>query len=210
MSHGILYIVSAPSGTGKSSLIQALLQQTEQKMYSTQLSISYTTRDIRPGEIHGKHYYFVRKEEFKKMIANNDFLEYAKVFKNYYGTSFSKVKQIISRKCDVLLDIDWQGAKQIRNKIYNNKSIFILPPSKIELKRRLLLRGQDNKEVITLRMKKAIEEMSHYKEYDYLIINDNFNTALSELKSIIYAERLNILRQTIRYSNLINNLLAIY
>ncbi|MBK4775713.1 guanylate kinase [Candidatus Pantoea edessiphila] len=208
MFQSILHIVSAPSGTGKSSLIQALLEI--KKMHSIRVSISYTTRSIRPGELHGKHYYFISKSEFETMIANHDFLEYAQVFKHYYGTSLTEVNNIISRGFDVLLDIDWQGAQQIRNKISNTKSIFILPPSKNELNKRLLSRGQDNKEVITLRMKKSIEEMRHYKEYDYLIINDDFNVALSELKSIICAERLNILRQTIRYKNLINNLLAIY
>ncbi|PPI87789.1 guanylate kinase [Candidatus Pantoea edessiphila] len=206
MSQGILHIVSAPSGTGKSSLIQAALK-THMLLNSTRLSVSYTTRNMRPGEIHGKHYYFIKRYEFKKMIDENNFLEYAKVFENYYGTSYNEINQILSKGFNVVLDIDWQGAKQIRNKIPNTKSIFILPPSQHELKTRLCKRGQDNKDVITHRLEKAIEEIGHYKEYDYLIINDDFNIALNDLKTIIHATRLSISSQTIRYSNLIGNLL---
>ncbi|PPI86421.1 guanylate kinase [Candidatus Pantoea edessiphila] len=207
MFQGILYIVSAPSGTGKSSLIQALLKTLT--LYSIKVSISYTTRSIRPGEVHGQHYYFIKKYQFKKMIDKDDFLEYAKVFKHYYGTSCRKVHQVLSKGFDILLDIDWQGAKQIRDKISNTKSIFILPPSKTELNKRLRSRGQDSENVIKFRMEQAIEEMNHYKEYDYLIINDDFNVALNDLKTIIYAEYLNMSRQKMRYKSLINNLLTI-
>ncbi|PPI88434.1 guanylate kinase [Candidatus Pantoea edessiphila] len=208
MSQGILHVISAPSGTGKSSLIKALLNT--QKLFSVKMSISYTTRTVRPGETHGEHYYFIKTNEFKKMIDNGYFIEYAQVFENYYGTSYREINKIINEGYDVLLDIDWQGAKQIRNKIPNTKSIFILPPSKDELNKRLRDRGQDSENVIKHRMEKAIEEISHYKEYDYLIINDNFNIALTDLKTIICAERLNISRQKIRYDDLISNLLALY
>lgn len=186
MAQGTLYIVSAPSGAGKSSLIQALLKT--QPLYDSQVSVSHTTRAPRPGEVHGEHYFFVNHDEFRTMIGEDAFLEHAEVFGNYYGTSREAIEQVLATGVDVFLDIDWQGAQQIRNRMPGARSIFILPPSKDELDRRLRGRGQDSEEVIAKRMAQAVAEMSHYAEYDYLIVNDDFDTALSDLKIIIRAE----------------------
>ncbi|WP_145493762.1 guanylate kinase [Yersinia aleksiciae] len=206
MVQGTLYIISAPSGAGKSSLIQALLKT--QPLYDTQVSISHTTRAKRPGENHGEHYFFVSEEEFCQMIDDDAFLEHAKVFENYYGTSRLAIEQVLATGVDVFLDIDWQGAQQIRAKMPTARSIFILPPSKEELDRRLRGRGQDSEEVIAKRMAQAVAEMAHYAEYDYLIVNDDFNLALSDLKTIIRAERLRLGRQKQRHDALISKLLA--
>lgn len=206
MVHGTLYIVSAPSGAGKSSLIQALLKT--QPLYDTQVSISHTTRPIRPGERHGEHYFFVSIAEFEHMIQEGDFLEYANVFGNYYGTSRESIQQVLSTGVDVFLDIDWQGAQQIRKAMPQARSIFVLPPSREELDRRLRGRGQDSEDVIARRMTQAVAEMSHYAEYDYLIVNDEFNTALVDLQTIIRAERLRLGRQKLRHDALITKLLA--
>ncbi len=206
MIQGTLYIVSAPSGAGKSSLIQALLKT--QPLYDTQVSISHTTRAMRPGETHGQHYFFVPVAEFERMIAEDAFLEYARVFDNYYGTSRDAIQQVLATGVDVFLDIDWQGAQQIRAKMPDARSIFILPPSKEELDRRLRGRGQDSEEVIARRMAQAVAEMTHFAEYDYLIVNDDFNTALLDLKTIIRAERLRLERQKLRHDALISKLLA--
>lgn len=207
MIKGTLYIISAPSGTGKSSLIQALLKT--QLLYDTQVSISHTTRSLRPGEIHGEHYFFVSKLEFEAMIVKDAFIEYAEVFGNYYGTSRVVIEQLLAADVDVFLDIDWQGAQQIRKKIPESRSIFILPPSKEELHNRLQGRGQDSEEVIARRMAQAVAETSHYAEYDYLIVNDNLDLALSNLETIISAERLRMGRQKERYNILISKLLAV-
>lgn len=206
MAQGTLYIISAPSGAGKSSLIQALLKT--QPLYDTQVSVSHTTRAPRPGEIDGEHYHFVAKKEFLAMIETGDFLEHAEVFGNYYGTSRLAVEQILTTGVDVFLDIDWQGAQQIRQQLPEARSIFILPPSTEELDRRLRGRGQDAEHIIAGRMAKAISEMDHYAEYDYLIVNDDFDLALSDLKTIIRAERLRIGRQKARHEALISKLLA--
>lgn len=206
MAKGTLYIISAPSGAGKSSLIQALLKT--QPTYDTQVSISHTTREKRPGEAEGEHYYYVSIEEFKRLIAEDAFLEYAEVFGNYYGTSRAKIERVLSQGIDVFLDIDWQGARQIREKMPQSRSVFILPPSKDELVRRLQGRGQDSDEVIAGRMDKAVREMSHYDEYDYLLINDDFDLALHDLKAIIRSERLRLNRQKLRNEALISKLLA--
>ncbi len=206
MVQGTLYIVSAPSGAGKSSLIQALLKT--QPLYDTQVSISHTTRTERPGEKHGKHYFFVSKEEFREMIERDAFLEHAEVFGNYYGTSRETIEQVLASGVDVFLDIDWQGAQQIRKRMPQARSIFVLPPSKDELDRRLRGRGQDSEEVIAKRMAQAVAEMTHFAEYDYLIVNDDFDLALSDLKTIIRAERLRLSRQRLRHDGLITKLLA--
>ncbi|AVF36528.1 MULTISPECIES: guanylate kinase [Rahnella] len=206
MVQGTLYIVSAPSGAGKSSLIQALLKT--QPLYDTQVSISHTTRTERPGEKHGEHYFFVSKEEFREMIERDAFLEHAEVFGNYYGTSRETIEQVLASGVDVFLDIDWQGAQQIRKRMPQARSIFVLPPSKDELDRRLRGRGQDSEEVIAKRMAQAVAEMTHFAEYDYLIVNDDFDLALSDLKTIIRAERLRLSRQRLRHDGLITKLLA--
>jgi len=206
MVQGTLYIVSAPSGAGKSSLIQALLKT--QPLYDTQVSISHTTRAIRPGEKDGEHYFFVDKEAFREMIERDAFLEHAEVFGNYYGTSRETIEQVLASGVDVFLDIDWQGAQQIRKKMPQARSIFVLPPSKDELDRRLRGRGQDSEAVIAKRMAQAVAEMTHFAEYDYLIVNDDFDLALSDLKTIIRAERLRLSRQRLRHDGLITKLLT--
>ncbi|MBD2809603.1 guanylate kinase [Xenorhabdus sp. Vera] len=206
MNQGTLYIVSAPSGAGKSSLIQALLKT--QPLYDTQVSVSHTTRQTRSGENHGEHYFFITVDEFQNMISHDEFLEYACVFGNYYGTSRKVIEDTLASGVDVFLDIDWQGAQQVRQKMPAARSIFILPPSREELLRRLRGRGQDSEEVIAKRMAQAVAEMEHYNEYDYIIINDDFNTALADLQSIIRSERLRLDRQTQRHDALISKLLA--
>ena len=206
MAQGTLYIVSAPSGAGKSSLIQALLKT--QPLYDTQVSVSHTTRAPRPGEVHGEHYYFVNHDEFRSMIGRDAFLEHAEVFGNYYGTSREAIEQVLASGVDVFLDIDWQGAQQIREKMPHARSIFILPPSKIELDRRLRGRGQDSEEVIAKRMAEAKSEISHYSEYDYVIVNDDFDTALMDFKAILRAERLKEEKQAAKYKGMLDALLA--
>lgn len=207
MSQGNLYILSAPSGAGKSSLIAALLGKNDgsRKM----VSISHTTRAPRPGETDGVHYYFVSVDEFERLIEKGHFLEYAKVFGgNYYGTSLPAIEENLTKGIDVFLDIDWQGAQQIRQKVPSVKSIFILPPSLTELERRLVGRGQDSKEVIDERMSKAIGEISHYDEYDFVIVNDDFEQALADLQSILQSERLTLDYQRNENRQLIASLLA--
>ncbi|MDP0309363.1 guanylate kinase [Glaesserella parasuis] len=206
MSLGNLYIISAPSGAGKSSLINALLSDLPRSQ--VQLSISHTTRNPRPGEEHGVHYYFTQHDEFKRLVEQGHFLEWAEVFGNYYGTSLPMIERSLEQGIDVFLDIDWQGARQIREKVPNVKTIFILPPSKAELEKRLIVRGQDSAETIAKRMSEAVSEMSHYNEFDYVIVNDDFQTALSELKSILTAERLKQAVQAERYQFLITSLLS--
>lgn len=205
MDKGKFFIISSPSGVGKSSLIKEVVKN--MKILIT-TSISHTTRSARPGEKNGKHYYFISKNKFKKMIHNNEFLEYAKVFNHYYGTSRDIIKEIFSTGKDVLLDIDWQGARQIKKHTSQYCSVFLLPPSYLELNRRLHYRNQDTKNIIMQRMKQCVFDMQHYKEYDYLIINDNFNTALLELITIIQAEKLKIKYQMIANKVLIKKLLS--
>ncbi len=197
MAKGTLFIISAPSGAGKSSLINALLERfnLDDKL---RLSISHTTREIRPGEINHVSYHFVSQEEFDALVARNAFYEYAKVFENSYGTSREIVEQWLNEGHDVLLDIDWQGARQIRKQAPNAQGIFIIPPSLEELERRLVSRGTDSAETIQKRMLKATNEISHANEYEHIIINDDFEQSLLLLRSIILANRSlreNILKQ---------------
>lgn len=188
MSKGTLFIVSAPSGAGKSSLIDALLKRfnLDDKL---RLSVSHTTRAPRPGEIDHVSYHFITNEEFEKLIERNAFYEYAHVFDHYYGTSREIVEQWLNEGKDVLLDIDWQGARQIRQQTPDAKGIFIVPPSLEELNRRLVTRATDAPEVIEKRMSKAISEISHYNEYDYVIVNDDFDKSLLNMRSIILSNR---------------------
>lgn len=173
------------------------------------VSVSHTTRQPRPGEQEGVHYYFVSVEAFESLIEQDLFLEYAKVFGgNYYGTSLPAIEENLAKGIDVFLDIDWQGAQQIRQKVPNVKSIFILPPSLAELERRLIGRGQDSTEVIAARMSKAIDEISHYNEYDYVIVNDVFEQALADFQAILRAERLTLAHQQKQNQALIEQLLA--
>lgn len=183
---GRLYVVSAPSGAGKTSLVAALLEADS----GIEVSVSHTTRQARPGEVDGVNYHFVTIEEFEKVIEASGFLEHAKVFDNYYGTSKSWLEQRLSAGQDVILEIDWQGAQQVRELMPDTLSIFILPPSKTALRERLQGRGQDSDEVIERRMADATSESSHYDEFDYLVINDQFDEALDALKTIFKANRL--------------------
>ncbi|MCF7500854.1 MULTISPECIES: guanylate kinase [unclassified Pseudoalteromonas] len=202
-TRGNLFILSAPSGAGKSSLISALLN----KHSDMKVSVSHTTRSPRPGEENGVHYHFVSVEEFKALIDKNDFFEWAQVFDNYYGTSKKAIETQLDAGIDVFLDIDWQGAQQIRKLVDDVETIFILPPSKEELESRLNNRGQDSAEVIAGRMAKAQSETSHYNEYDYVVVNDDFDTALAEIETIVMAKRLSLKSQTIRHQELLNALL---
>lgn len=203
MTKGTLFIVSAPSGAGKSSLIDALLKRFNLDD-SLRLSISHTTRAMRPGETDHVSYHFVDKAEFEKLIERNAFYEYAKVFDNYYGTSREIVEQWLNEGKDVLLDIDWQGARQIREQTPGTKGIFIIPPSLEELNRRLVSRGTDSKEVIEGRVNKAMNEISHYNEYDYVIVNDDFEESLLTMRSIILANRAKTQKQTAQVKSLFN------
>jgi guanylate kinase len=204
---GTLFIVSAPSGAGKSSLIKAFLN--EKHDYPAQVSISHTTRLPRPGEVDGEHYHFVDKAEFKKMIADNAFFEWAEVFGNYYGTSRHAIADSLAQGIDVLLDIDWQGARQVRQNTRDALGIFILPPSRDELETRLNKRGQDSEESIAKRMREAQSEMVHYNEYEYLIVNNDFDIALQELSAIVLAARNKREKQAIKYDKIIKALLEI-
>ncbi len=185
MAQGTLFIISAPSGAGKTSLVSEILM----RMDNIQASISHTTRAARTGEVDGVNYHFVSQQVFQSMVTENAFLEHAQVFGNFYGTSKQWVQDTLNAGIDVILEIDWQGAEQVRQQFAQSKSIFILPPSKQALVDRLNERGQDDVEVINKRVAAATEEMSHYIEADYLVINDNFDLALEQLKSIISAQR---------------------
>lgn len=202
MSEGSLIIVSAPSGAGKTSLIRALVA----KDTGVQVSVSHTTRSPRPGETHGKEYFFVSKEEFTRLSSQNEFLEQAEVFGNFYGTSRGAIEKQRSEGIDVILEIDWQGARQIHTLYTDVESIFILPPSKKALDQRLRDRGQDSDEIIQKRMSAAIAEMSHHGEYDYLIFNDDFSQALEELSTLIRSFRLKSPRQRAGHSQLLQAL----
>ena len=203
---GNLFILSAPSGAGKSSLIKALLSQDSQEQQFSarpmQVSVSHTTRDPRPGENNGEHYHFVSVNEFKKQIGKNAFYEYAEVFGNYYGTSEVAIDVQLAQGIDVFLDIDWQGAQQVRMKKPSVTTIFISPPSKTELEKRLRDRGQDSEEIIANRMAQAQSECSHYQEFDYIIVNDNFEQAVTELKAIVLNQRLKCRQQVIAHQAL--------
>ena len=188
MSKGTLFIVSAPSGAGKSSLITALLKKFNLDD-SLRLSISHTTRAPRPGEVDHESYHFVSVEEFESLIERDAFFEHAKVFDNYYGTSKEIVLDWINQGKDVLFDIDWQGARLIKEQVPKAIKIFILPPSLDALRQRLIKRGQDEMDVINKRMAQAMSEISHYDEYDYVIINDDFDESLITLRSIILSKR---------------------
>ena len=202
---GTLYIISAPSGAGKSSLINALLA--EDRSWDVQVSVSHTTRAPRVGENDGEHYHFVDVANFKSLIEENAFFEWAEVFGNYYGTSRITIEQALQQGTDIFLDIDWQGAQQVREMMPEAVGIFILPPNRDELESRLNKRGQDSSEIIAKRMSQAQSEMSHYNEYDYLIINDDFELASKELSNIVSALRNKQSKQSIVHSTMIAALL---
>lgn len=200
---GNLYIVSAPSGAGKTSLVTRLTKED----LLVRVSLSSTTRDKRPGEEQGVSYDFVTLDEFKKLIAQDVFLEHAEVFENFYGTRKDLVEQQLQNGQDVILEIDWQGAQQIRKLYPQAYSIFIVPPSLKELERRLTGRGTDSQEIIDGRMKQARSEMEHYPEFDYVIINNEFEAAFAQLHSIFIANRLKVAQQEGRYAKLFKSLL---
>lgn len=208
-SNANLFIVAAPSGAGKSSLISALLQRAQEGhlFNAAQLSVSHTTRRPREGEIDGEHYHFIQPEQFEKMISQDAFYEHAKVFQNYYGTSKAAINDTLLAGIDVLLDIDWQGARQVKNITPSVVSIFILPPSKEELNTRLVSRGKDSDEIIQSRMQQAQQEMSHFDEFDYVIVNDNFTDALDQLITIVKSHSLRLQQQQGRHKDLITALL---
>jgi guanylate kinase len=199
MSEGILFIVSAPSGAGKTSLVKALLERDP----SLSLSVSCTTRSPRAGERDGLHYHFIDQERFRQSIAAGDFLEHAEVFGNLYGTREADVRASLSAGRDLILEIDWQGARQVRERFGSAVGIFILPPSIAELEHRLRARGTDSESVIAARMAQAREEMGHVEEYDYVLINDDFEAALEALASVIVAERHRLARQQSRWAELL-------
>ncbi|HHB11796.1 MAG TPA: guanylate kinase [Chromatiales bacterium] len=201
---GTLFIVSAPSGAGKTSLIRALMERDPWIRFS----VSHTTRPRRPGEVDGRDYHFVTRERFEQMVHEDAFLEYAEVFGNYYGTARSTVEALLAEGFDVMLDIDWQGARQVRQRMPGAVSVFVLPPSRQALEARLRSRGQDPEEVVQARMRQAESEMSHYAEYDYLLVNDRFEDAVDDLGSIVHARRLRLEAQQVRFRSLIDSLLA--
>ncbi|WP_395946742.1 guanylate kinase [Caedibacter taeniospiralis] len=184
---GVVYVVSAPSGAGKTSLLKALVKTQK----GIAVSVSHTTRKPRLQELDGVHYHFVSNSEFEKLIAEDAFIEYARVFDHYYGTSKASVSELTEKGLDVILEIDWQGEKQARKVFKENcVSIFIMPPSLAALRERLLERGQDSQEVIARRMAAAKSEASHAKEYDYVIINDDFEEALKDLRACFRVQKL--------------------
>jgi guanylate kinase len=199
---GKLYVIAAPSGTGKTTLVKALIES----LPDITVSISYTTRAKRPSEIDGVNYHFVTETEFKKMIAHNDFLEHATVFQHFYGTSRSWVNKTLQQGLDVILEIDWQGCRQILKLIPDAVSIFILPPSLTDLADRLKKRNQDHPDVIEKRLADARETVSHLHEFKYLVINADFEHALSDLTTIIRAHRLEETAQSKRHAKLLTEL----
>lgn len=201
---GILFIVSAPSGAGKTSLLRELVPADERLV----VSVSHTTRAMRPGERDGQHYHFVSIEHFEQLVGEGAFLEHAPVFDNYYGTSEAAVREPLAQGLDVVLEIDWQGARQVRRRFPEAVSIFIAPPNIEALRERLSGRGQDSAEIVERRMVDARSELSHFPEYDYLVINDDFATALAELRCVVTAERLREPRQSGRFTEVLADMLG--
>jgi guanylate kinase len=181
MPSGRLYVVAAPSGAGKTSLVKALMEREPR----IQFSVSYTTRPPRPNEIPGRDYHFVGQERFQEMIANREFLEHAQVFDNCYGTGVRTVQEALANGEQLLLEIDWQGARQVRSRIPEAVSIFILPPSRQALEQRLKGRSTDSEEVIQRRLRDAAEDLGHWREFDYVVINDQFEQAIADLQAIV-------------------------
>ncbi len=201
---GTLYIISAPSGAGKTSLIKALLERLD----GISVSVSHTTRAMRPGEVDGVDYHFIDKERFEGLVESGDFLEHARVFDNYYGTRRAAVLDKLEMGEDIILEIDWQGARQVYEAFPEAVKVFILPPGLGVLRERLTGRGQDSEEIIARRMTDAVSEISHHDEYHYLIFNDDFNVALSELEALFRARRLRYDAQQQRYAAELTGLLA--
>jgi guanylate kinase len=201
---GTLYIVAAPSGAGKSSIVNACLARDG----NIRLSISFTSRNPRPGERHAEHYHFIGRDEFQRMIDAGDFFEHALVHGDWKGTARQSVEPQLAAGRDVLLEIDWQGARQVREQVPDAVSIFILPPSRAALEERMRKRGQDSEAVMAQRLAAAREEMSHFDEFDYVIVNEDFDTAVAEMCAIFVASRLRRQAQTGRHADLIAALLS--
>lgn len=201
---GKLFVVAAPSGAGKTSLVLALME----RLPSLRFSISYTTRPPRTNEVNGHHYFFVDKQRFEQMVARGEFLEHARVFDNYYGTSRSQVEQVLQAGDNMLLEIDWQGAQQIRRAMPECRSIFVLPPSREALAQRLRGRGTDSDEVIARRLRDSIADMSHWNEFDYVVINDDFETATGELQDVVLGRGEHLTRERLQVRELITRLLG--
>ncbi len=197
-SQGVLYIVSAPSGAGKTSLVKALLKND----LAIRLSVSYTTRAARPGEVDGRDYHFVDRHRFEQMLAEGEFLEHAEVYGNYYGTSKGSISRDLNAGRDILLEIDWQGANQVKDHFPQSASIFILPPSFSALRTRLKGRGQDSDEVIERRLAAAAHDVAHAEAFDYIMVNDDFDHALLDLVAITRSVRLEAARQLNRHAAL--------
>ena len=202
---GTLFNISAPSGAGKTSLVQAIVQS----MNDIAVSVSHTTRPIRPGETQGVDYYYVSTSEFDELKSSGAFIEDAEVFGHQYGTSKKWLQEQLSVGTDVILEIDWQGARKVRAIIPEVVNIFIMPPSRDALKMRLVQRARDPQDVVTKRLKKAAAEMAHYDEYDFVIINDEFATAVADLQAIIRSRRLRLKQQQQKYPDLLEKLISI-
>ncbi len=201
---GSLFIVAAPSGGGKTSLVKKLVSSLDH----IAVSVSHTTRAMRPGEQHGVDYFFLDDQAFLSMVEQCAFVEHARVFNHFYGTSAAQITDRLSAGIDVVLDIDWQGAQQIRHAFSTAVSIFVIPPSLEVLKQRLMDRQQDNEDIISSRMQRARDELSHYPEFDYLIVNDDFEQAAAELSAIVVAHRLRMIRQAEQQRKLLSFLLS--
>lgn len=199
---GTLFIISAPSGAGKTTLVKALAADSD----TIEVSVSHTTRQSRPGEREGGDYHFISHKRFQEMARAGEFIEYARVFDNYYGTAKSTIETQLVQGKDVILEIDWQGARQVREGMPRCLSVFILPPSRLALQERLRNRAQDSEQIIARRMRDASEEISHFDEYDYLVINDQFDHALTELKAIFLAHRLRLEVQRQKHKKLLDQL----
>ena len=204
MTNGTLYIISAASGAGKTTLVSAVLEQVD----DLEVSVSHTTRAPREGEVDGVNYHFVDKHTFEAMVEDSEFIEYATVFGNMYGTSRQHIQEQLLKGKDVILEIDWQGARQIRQLMADCKSVYIVPPSTEALRERLTSRGKDDEEIIARRMQEAISEMSHYVEFDYLIINDDFDEARDNLAAIIRGNRMLHEHQQKKHADLLARLLG--
>lgn len=204
MAKGTLYVISAASGAGKTSLVSAVLRQVS----DIEVSVSHTTRKPREGEVDGVNYHFITTDVFESMVANGDFFEHATVFGNMYGTSRQHIQEQLLKGNDVILEIDWQGARQIRQLVTDCKSIYIAPPSIAVLRERLNSRGQDDEAIIEKRMREAVSEMSHYAEFGYLVINDDFDTAREELAAILLGNRMLLERQQQKHATLLAELLT--
>jgi guanylate kinase len=198
-----LFTISAPSGAGKTSLVKALL---EKRADAVAVCVSHSTRAIRPGEVDGKAYHFVTLEQFRRMVDNDEFLEHAQVFDNCYGTARASVDALLASGKHVILEIDWQGARQVKTRLPETVSIFILPPSRKELEQRLRLRGTDDERTISRRMRDADREMSHYHDAEYLVINDAFEQALFDLDAIIHSQGLTLARQKLKNQSLVDSI----